>query len=59
MSMMWARSLDKRVEGWGKMVKRAPRFYEKEMKSARRMEVVGEEGISLEDMIIYLKVRTV
>lgn len=43
------------VEGWGEMVHRAAEFLRKGDEIAKRMEVVGEEGTSLEDMIIYLK----
>lgn len=47
--------LEKQVEGWGKMVKRALRILYQGNEIGKRMEVVGEEGISTEDMITYLK----
>lgn len=47
--------LGKRVEGWGKMVKRASRFLYEGDDIGKRMEVVGEEGVTLHDMVIYLK----
>lgn len=47
--------LEAHVEGWGKMVKRAARIVRDGDEIGKRMEVVGEEGISLSDMITYLK----
>lgn len=47
--------LSHRVENWGKMVKHANRILHRGNDIGKRMEVVGEEGISLEDMIVYLK----
>jgi len=37
------------------MVKRAARFLQEGDEIGKRMEVVGEEGVSLEDMILHLK----
>jgi V/A-type H+-transporting ATPase subunit A len=47
--------LDKRAKGWDKMVKRAAKILREGDEIGKRMEVVGEEGISLHDMITYLK----
>ena len=47
--------LEKRVEGWGKMVKKAALILREGDDIGKRMEVVGEEGISLKDLIVYLK----
>lgn len=47
--------LEKRVKGWGKMVKKAAKIIREGDEIGKRMEVVGEEGISLTDMITYLK----
>ncbi len=47
--------LETRVEGWGKMVKRAAKIIREGDEIGKRMEVVGEEGISMNDMITYLK----
>lgn len=47
--------LDAKVKGWGKMVKRSGKFLRDGDEIGKRMEVVGEEGIALSDMIIYLK----
>ena len=48
-------SLDNRVEGWKKKIKLAARILREADEIGKRMEVVGEEGISLRDMIVYLK----
>lgn len=47
--------LETQVPGWGKMVKRADRILKTGNEIGKRMEVVGEEGTALEDMLIYLK----
>ncbi len=47
--------LEERVSGWGKMVKRASKLLRDGDEIGKRMEVVGEEGISMNDMITYLK----
>lgn len=43
------------VEGWSRMVTRAKKILVDGREIGKRMEVVGEEGTALEDMIIYLK----
>ncbi len=50
-----SRELDKQVEGWGRMVRKAAEFLRKGDEIGKRMEVVGEEGTSMEDLIVYLK----
>lgn len=47
--------LDAKAEGWGDMVRMAAKFLKEGDDIGKRMEVVGEEGISLSDMITYLK----
>jgi V/A-type H+-transporting ATPase subunit A len=47
--------LEATVAGWGKMVKRAAKILREGDEIGKRMEVVGEEGISMNDMITYLK----
>jgi V/A-type H+-transporting ATPase subunit A len=49
------KELEERVEGWGKMVILADKMLREGDEIGKRMEVVGEEGISLVDMITYLK----
>jgi V/A-type H+-transporting ATPase subunit A len=50
-----ARELEQTVDGWGEMVTRARDFLFKGNEIGRRMEVVGEEGTAIDDMIVYLK----
>ncbi len=57
--MMSAIELDARVKGWGKNVKRAAKILREGDEIGKRMEVVGEEGINLHDMIVYLEVGAV
>jgi len=47
--------LDEKSKGWGKTVKMADQILREGDDIGKRMEVVGEEGISLRDMGIYLK----
>lgn len=49
------KQLDAQVEGWGSMVKRAAHILQLGDEIGKRMEVVGEEGTAIEDMVIYLK----
>lgn len=49
------RELESKVPGWGNMVHKAASILKKGYEIGKRMEVVGEEGTSAEDMIIYLK----
>ncbi|MCX6987216.1 MAG: V-type ATP synthase subunit A [Chlamydiae bacterium] len=50
-----AADLEKDVPGWGVMTKRASKMLRLGDDIGKRMEVVGEEGVSLEDMMVYLK----
>ncbi|KIC71765.1 V-type ATP synthase subunit A [Candidatus Protochlamydia amoebophila] len=47
--------LSHQVDGWDQMVKRARHILFNGNEIGKRMEVVGEEGISMEDMLTYLK----
>jgi len=47
--------LEARAKGWGKMVRRAMHFLKEGDEIGKRMEVVGEEGISQRDMTLFLK----
>lgn len=47
--------LSRQVDGWGAMVKRANTILHKGSEIGKRMEVVGEEGIAMDDMVTYLK----
>lgn len=47
--------LDAKVSGWGKMINKAGAILREGDEIGKRMEVVGEEGISLQDMITFLK----
>ncbi|MBA3815964.1 MAG: V-type ATP synthase subunit A, partial [Parachlamydiaceae bacterium] len=50
-----AQELEKMAPGWGKMVHKAKKMLHNGDEIGKRMEVVGEEGTALEDLIIYLK----
>jgi V/A-type H+-transporting ATPase subunit A len=50
-----SKELDTRLPHWESLVKRAERFLRLGNEIGKRMEVVGEEGTSLEDLMIYLK----
>jgi len=50
-----SRELDAQAEGWGDMVKKAARFLRLGDEIGKRMEVVGEEGTAIDDMVVYLK----
>jgi V/A-type H+-transporting ATPase subunit A len=47
--------LDSQSEGWGEMVHKADHILRVGNEIGKRMEVVGEEGTLLGDMVIYLK----
>lgn len=49
------KELETHVDGWGDMVLKALKILRKGSDIGKRMEVMGEEGISAEDMITYLK----
>lgn len=50
-----AKELEKQVDNWGEMVKEASKNLKLGDEIGKRMEVVGEEGTALDDLIIYLK----
>ncbi len=50
-----SREFEAKVEGWARMVKKASKFLFDGDEIGKRMEVVGEEGITLADLIVYLK----
>lgn len=47
--------LETQCEGWGEMVHKAERILRIGNEIGKRMEVVGEEGTAIDDMVIYLK----
>lgn len=47
--------LDVHVKGWGDMVNRASKILREGNEIGKRMEVVGEEGTALADLVLYLK----
>lgn len=49
------KELESQVPGWGAMVKRSSEMLRKGDEIGKRMEVVGEEGTALADLIIHLK----
>lgn len=50
-----SKELETIVPGWGTMVKKAEAILRAGNDIGKRMEVVGEEGTAIEDMVIYLK----
>lgn len=50
-----SRELDKKAPGWGNMVHKAQKILHEGDEIGKRMEVVGEEGTAIDDMVIYLK----
>ena len=49
------RELDSKLAHWADRVRQSASFLRKGDEIGKRMEVVGEEGVALEDMILYLK----
>lgn len=47
--------LDAEASGWGKMVRTGARLLKNGDEIGKRMEVVGEEGTAISDLITYLK----
>lgn len=47
--------LEDHIPGWSRMVARAEKILRKGSDISKRMEVVGEEGTSIDDLIVYLK----
>lgn len=50
-----SQDLEAQQSDWQEMVLKAQRFLEKGYEIGKRMEVVGEEGTAIEDLMIYLK----
>lgn len=50
-----SKELSQQVDGWYEMVKKARRFLFEGNEIGKRMEVVGEEGTAINDLVIYLK----
>lgn len=50
-----SRELSGQVEGWGDMVSKGIWFLRRGDEIAKRMEVVGEEGTPINDLVVYLK----
>lgn len=50
-----SRELEAQCEGWGEMVRKAGRILRVGNEIGKRMEVVGEEGTAIDDMLIFLK----
>ncbi|OJU81269.1 MAG: V-type ATP synthase subunit A [Chlamydia sp. 32-24] len=50
-----SRILEDTQEGWGKMVRKAGHFLKRGNEIGKRMEVVGEEGTAIDDLVVYLK----
>lgn len=50
-----AKEMDSQLEGWGHIIKRAERILRRGDEIGKRMEVVGEEGTALDDLVLYLK----
>lgn len=50
-----ASELETKMPQWQHIVERASKILKASDEIKKRMEVVGEEGISLEDMVVYLK----
>ncbi|MGK5594874.1 MAG: V-type ATP synthase subunit A [Parachlamydiaceae bacterium] len=49
------KELESKMPGWAEMVKKADRILRQGSEIGKRMEVVGEEGTALEDMVIFHK----
>lgn len=49
------KELESKLEGWSEMVTRAEKILRQGSEIGKRMEVVGEEGTAIDDMVIYLK----
>lgn len=50
-----SQELDKTISGWGQMVNKAKKILRAGDEIGKRMEVVGEEGTAIDDLITYLK----
>ena len=47
--------LEEKAPGWGEKVRQANRLLHQGNEIGKRMEVVGEEGIAIPDMVVFLK----
>lgn len=50
-----ASQLEEKLKGWGEFVAMSSKILKEGSEIGKRMEVVGEEGISIDDLITYLK----
>lgn len=50
-----SKELEDDFSGWGEFVHKASKYLIEGDEIGKRMEVVGEEGISMEDLVLYLK----
>ncbi len=50
-----SKELSKQIPGWGSKVKKTQKLLIQGSEIGKRMEVVGEEGVTLQDFILYLK----
>jgi len=50
-----SREMERQFEGWGDGVRMAARILREGDEIGKRMEVVGEEGTAIEDMVVFLK----
>lgn len=50
-----AEELSEKVDGWNAMVPRAAWFLKQGDEIRKRMEVVGEEGTAIDDLVVHLK----
>lgn len=49
------KELESQMEGWGPTVKKAGKILKEGDEIGKRMEVVGEEGTAIDDLVIFLK----
>ena len=49
--------LEKKLKGWGRLVRLGEKILREGDDIGKRMEVVGEEGISIHDMVIFLALQ--
>lgn len=49
------RELERRFPGWADRVTQSAQILRRSDEIGKRMEVIGEEGVALEDMVLYLK----
>jgi len=50
-----SQELEEEVDGWGEFVKKSSKLLKIGDEIGKRMEVVGEEGINIDDLILFLK----